>query len=102
MAVSETPNERIPQSVGRFPDNYLPLDLPERFEFQFLSGGTWWGEATCEARQFERLEDGSYVGSAGGSPIYFRCIENHLSHFIHVDGTGRTFVYRLVERTNVT
>ena len=43
-------------------------------------------EAVCLANHFNRLEDGSYVGDAGGSPIWFRCVERHDDHFVHVDG----------------
>lgn len=74
----------------------MPLDLPPRFEFQFFENGSWWGEAQCLATQFTRMDDGSYVGSAGGSPIWFRCIAKHRDYFIHVDGTGTLFVYRLL------
>jgi hypothetical protein len=74
---------------------YLELELPERFEFQFFENGHWIGEAICLASHFTRNDDGSYVGSAGGSPIWFRCIAKHPEHFIHVDGTGALFVYRL-------
>jgi len=75
---------------------YLPLEMSERFEFQFFERGVWMGEAQCLARDFTRNEDGSYVGSAGGSPIWFRCVEKRDDGFIHVDGTGRRFIYRLL------
>ena len=71
--------------------------MPERFEFQFIGpDGTWWGEAQCTSSQFNHLEDGSYCGSTGGSPIWFRCVERHDGYFIHVDGGGRLFAYRLL------
>jgi hypothetical protein len=74
----------------------MSLNLPERFEFQFFENGSWWGEARGLATDFIRNDDGSYVGRAGGSPIWFRCIAKHPDHFIHVDGTGALFVYRLL------
>lgn len=76
---------------------YLELHLPEWFEFQFQTErGVWMGETRCLASHFVRNQDGSYVGSAGGSPIWFRCVERHVDHFVHVDGTGRRFRYRLL------
>jgi hypothetical protein len=66
------------------------------FEFRFFEAGEWWGETRTEARRFTRQDDGSYVGDAGGSPIWFRCVEQPQDYFIHVDGTGERFVYRLL------
>lgn len=71
--------------------------MPSHFMFQFQTKrGTWMEEAVCRAKHFNRLEDGSYVGDAGGSPIWFRCVERHDDHFVHVDGGGRRFRYRLL------
>ncbi len=75
---------------------YLEIDLPEWFEFQFFENGTWFGEARCLAEDFTRMDNGGYVGSAGGSPIYFRCVAKNPDHFIHADGGGSLFVYRLL------
>ena len=58
--------------------------------------GRWLEEAVCLRRYFNHLSDGSYCGSAGGSPIWFRCVERHADHFVHVDGGGRQFKYRLL------
>jgi len=78
-------------------DRFLDLELPERFEFQFIGPqGDWWGEAQMLASQFARQPDGSYCGSAGGSPVWFRCVQRHDGYFIHVDGGGRLFAYRLL------
>lgn len=76
---------------------FLEVDMPERFELQFLhEDGTWWGEAICLRRRFERLEDGSYICSEFSSGLWIRCVEQHPDHFIHVDGGGERFRYRLV------
>lgn len=84
------------------PQKYLELEMPERFEFQFWNEETqsWWGEAQYLAAHFNRLEDGSYVGTAGGSPIWFRCVEKLPDgSFIHIDrgGEGDRYRYRLLE-----
>ncbi len=63
-----------PVRLGR----YLEIDVPDHFMFQFKTPhGTWMEEAVCLADHFTRNPDGSYVGSAGGSPIWFRCTEKH-------------------------
>lgn len=70
--------------------SYIEIHLPRHFMFQFRTPrGTWMEEAVCLAEHFTRNPDGSYVGNAGGSPIWFRCTEKHRDHFVHVDGTGR-------------
>ena len=70
--------------------------MPERFELQFLHGdGTWWSEATCLARRFERLTDGSYVCSEFSSGLSIRCVERHDDYFVHLDGAGSRHSYRL-------
>lgn len=55
-------------------------------------------EAVCRADYFQRLADGSYAGALpeGASAIYFRCVEKHDGYFVHVDGSGRRFDYRLL------
>lgn len=76
---------------------YLDLDLPEHFMFQIKTErGEWWEQAVCSADQFARNDDGSYLCTMLGSPIWFRCIERHRDHFVHVDGGGHRFEYRLL------
>ena len=53
-------------------------------------------EASCRARDFERLDDGAYIYSGGSSGLWIRCVECHSDHFIHVDGGGDRHRYRLV------
>jgi len=78
-------------------DRFLDVELPEHFMFQAqVRGGAWLEEAVCLARHFNRLPDGSYCGNAGGSPIWFRCVEHRDNYFVHVDGGGRRFNYRLL------
>ncbi len=76
---------------------YLDLDLPERFMLQIKTErGEWWEQAVCRPEQFARDEDGSYVCTTLGSPIWLRCVEKHRDHFVHVDGGGERFEYRLL------
>ena len=60
------------------------------------AGGQWIEEAVCLAEHAGRLEDGSYAIGTGGIGIMLRCIEKHADHFVHVDGGGRRFEYRLL------
>ncbi|UJA20471.1 hypothetical protein HJD18_09805 [Thermoleophilia bacterium SCSIO 60948] len=71
--------------------------MPDWFEYQFLANGAWWGEARCLAADFHRNDDGSYVASTPGSPIIFRCIALGPGWFIHADGGGQLYTYRLVD-----
>ena len=71
--------------------------MPERFVLMFQTGdGTWMEEAQCAAGEFQRLEDGGFVCSSGGSATWIRCVERHDAHFVHVDGGGDRHRYRLV------
>ncbi len=81
---------------------YLDLGLPERFALAFQTDdGSWMTEAIGFARQFDRLEDGSYIYSGGGSTLWPRFIEHHTDHFIHVDGGGDPFTYRILPPSGV-
>jgi hypothetical protein len=53
-------------------------------------------EARCLATEFERLEDGAYICSAGGSATRIRCVKYLDEGFVHVDGGGNRSEYRLV------
>ena len=76
--------------------------MPERFELQFLhEDGSWWSEAICRARRFERLADGSYVCSEFSSGLWIRCVLKHDDHFVHLDGTGKRRRYRLVPLSTI-
>lgn len=80
---------------------YLDVEMPERFELQFLSErGEWMGEALCSASDFDRLDNGAYVYSGGGSGLWIRCVAHHADHFEHLDGGGQLHRYRLVERVH--
>ena len=75
---------------------YLRVDFPDRFELQVFEKGRWWGQAQSSPEYFRRNPDGSYICSGWGSPIHIRCVERHDDYFVHVDGGGRRFRYRLV------
>ncbi len=79
-------------------DRYLDVEMPERFVLQFRTNGDeWMDEASCREEEFERLEDGSYVSTPGGSIVWIRCVEHLDDGLVHVDGGGEDrFVYRLV------
>jgi hypothetical protein len=72
--------------------------MPDRFELQVqLDDGEWLTEAVAAAADFYRLQDGSYICSSGASGLWIRCIECHEDYFIHVDGGGDRFRYRLLD-----
>jgi len=76
---------------------YLDLDMPEHFLLEFRADdGTWIEEARCRRDEFERLDDGAYISSSGGSATWIRCVEYLDDSFVHIDGGGGRFVYRLV------
>lgn len=76
---------------------YLDLEIPHRFMLQIRTrAGTWLEEAVSTAERTHRLEDGSYTVGTGGVGIMFRCIEGTADGFVHVDGGGRRFDYRLL------
>ncbi len=78
-------------------ERYLPVEMPERFALEFQDDdGDWMVEAVCLANMFDRLDDGSYIWSHFGSGLWIRCVEKHDDHFVHVDGGGDRFRYRLV------
>ncbi len=57
------------------------------------------GEALCWARDFNRLDDNSWIYSGGGSALWIRCVAQHGDHFEHVDGGGQLHRYRLLPRS---
>lgn len=78
-------------------DRYLDLDMPEHFLLEVRADdGTWIEEARCRRTEFERLDDGAFICSSGGSATWIRCLEHLDNGFVHVDGGGNRFVYRLV------
>ena len=78
-------------------DRYLEIAMPEHFLLEFQAeDGTWIEEAHCLSREVERLEDGSYICSSGGSATWIRCVDHRGDHFVHVDGGGERHRYRLV------
>jgi hypothetical protein len=71
--------------------------MPERFDLQFETpNGRWMSEAVSGRDRFARLEDGSYINGDGGSGLWIRCIEMRSDYFVHVDGGGNRYKYRLV------
>lgn len=60
------------------------------------ANGDWIEEAVCLAENASRLADGSYAVGTRGVGIMFRCVEKHAGHFVHIDGGGNRFVYRLL------
>lgn len=97
---SDSPRGRY-MSIGPLPpagtSRFLDLDLPERFMLQVrTSAGEWLEEAVCLSANAGRLDDGSYAIGTGGVGIMLRCVEKHADHFVHVDGGGRRFQYRLL------
>ena len=78
---------------------FLEVDLPPHFVVESVTdAGTWIDGNGYLARDCNRLEDGSYVcGSrGGGSPQAIRCVAHLPDSFIHLDGGGRPWRYRLV------
>lgn len=107
-----TPVELEPDEERRFPelaaalasgrasfDTYVRARFlaEERFNPGDPDGrALWTEEAVCLAEHFVRQEDGSYRGTAGGSPIWLRCVCVHEDYFLHVDGGRRLYYYRLL------
>ena len=81
------------------PPQYLKVKLPKRFALEIQTADGRWDEwAICLRERFVRNPDGSYLQEGFGSPIWFRCVEDHGDYFVHVDsgGHGRRINYRLV------
>lgn len=59
--------------------------------------GEWLAGNSYLREDCERLHDGSYVcgGRGGGSPQWIRCVAHLPDSFIHLDGGGRPWRYRL-------
>ena len=76
---------------------YLDLGMPECFRLDVQTDtGEWLEEAFCWRRDFERLPDGSYVFADQSSRLILRCVADRGDHFLHMDGGGNLFYYRLV------
>src|SRR4051794_41882799 len=84
--------------TAKIPPGYLAVNFPARFALEVqLDNGVWITEVTATPNDFDRLADGSYICSSGASGLWVRCIEDRGEHFIHVDGSGERFRYRLVD-----
>lgn len=76
---------------------YLDVRMPEHFLLETQAkDGDWIEEARCRRAEFERDEDGAYISASGGSATWIRCVEYLDEGFVHVDGGGDRFIYRLV------
>lgn len=80
---------------GPSQSRYLALDLPPTFILEIRSEAGIWSEwGAYRAKDFERLEDGTYVCAGhGGSPTWLRCIAHRDGYFEHVDGGGQGQVH---------
>ena len=88
-------SEPIPP-IGR--DRFLEVELPEHFVVEVvMDNGGWRGGNSYLQEDCEQLDDGSYIcgGRGGGSPQALRCIAHLPDSFIHLDGGGRPWRYRL-------
>jgi hypothetical protein len=76
---------------------YLAFDLPDEFvlEHETRDGG-WIDHGRYNARDFQRLDDGAYVCSAGGSPTWLRCLRRDGDVLTVADGAGRPYRARIV------
>lgn len=82
-------------------DRFLDVELPEHFVVEVVTdGGEWLGGNGYLAQDCRRLDDGSYACGHrfGGSPQWIRCVAHLPDSFIHLDGGGRAWRYRLVEQ----
>lgn len=78
-------------------ERYLDVDMPGHFLLEFRTDdGDWIEEARCRRDEFQRLENGSYISASGGSATWIRCVEHLNDGFVHIDGGGDRFIYRLV------
>jgi ribosomal protein S27E len=79
-------------------EGFLEVRLPEHFIVEAIAGNGKWLAANSYLREdCERQADGSYVcgGRGGGSPQWIRCVAHLPDSFIHLDGGGRPWRYRL-------
>lgn len=89
------PRPRPPAGQGRF----LEVAIPPQFVVESLDDhGAWVAGNGYLAEDCARLDDGSYCcgNRSGGSPLWIRCVAVLDDSFIHLDGGGRPFRYRLV------
>jgi hypothetical protein len=80
-------------------DRFLAVEFPDHFVVESVSDSGHWIDGNGYLGQdCKHLEDGSYVCGhrGGGSPLQIRCIAYLPDSFIHLDGGGRPFRYRLV------
>ena len=78
------------------PRPFLDIKMPEEFVLECLdSEGNWIDLRLCHAQDFGRLEDGTYVHSTGGSPLFLRCLRQDGRVIYVVDGGGDPYTYRL-------
>lgn len=76
---------------------YLDIDMPERFVLECLTDtGAWIDWGLSHADVFQQDDDGTYVFSGDGSPLYLRCQRQDGCVIYVVDGAGDPYTYRLV------
>lgn len=78
---------------------YLKLEFPAWFRIDFLTDtGTWMDWGAYPDTAVEILSDGSYGLMSGGAPFIIRCIADHATFVVHIDGNGRGEIhyYRIV------
>jgi hypothetical protein len=76
---------------------FREVAMPDHFVLECLtSDGSWIDWGLYESSAFDRLSDGTYLCTTGGSPMYLRCLRQDGSVLYVLDGAGDPYTYRLV------
>jgi len=82
---------------GRTRRKYRDIDMPDQFVLECLTDtGAWIDWGIYRADGFARGEDGTYLYSGDGSPLYLRCRRQDGCVIYVDDGAGDPYTYRLV------
>lgn len=71
--------------------------MPEQFILECLtSEGEWIDHGVYDAMAFERTQEGAYLCSGSGSPMYLRCVRQDGCVLYVLDGGFQPYTYRMV------
>lgn len=70
--------------------------MPALFVLEYLDAHGRWGDwGVYRACDFSHQEDGAYVNTLNGSPLWLRCVRQDGEVVYCVDGAGDPYTYRL-------
>lgn len=74
----------------------IDVAMPEEFVLECLTAdGEWIDWGIYRAIDFEREEDGAYLNTIDGSPLWLRCLRQDGRVIYCIDGGGDPYTYRL-------